>query len=243
MMKEADEHPASPTPMVLRGQGVTCRVREWPSQPRVAHLVLYQQARLPSPDDLKRWCDELAASGFQAARTSALSRTAGVRVASVGFSPVQELVLLQHDEPRAAPSTSVSTSRLLVGDHAMASRVDHAAFGPGWSLDPDAIADVCHATPRHRGRHAGGNPLQAYAITGRDSRQGFLQRLAVDPMHQRQGLGRALVIDSLRWLARWRVGRVLVNTPTTNDGALALYESLGFRQLRDRLSVYERSLT
>jgi ribosomal protein S18 acetylase RimI-like enzyme len=241
MMKEADQHPASPTPMVLRGQGVTCRVREWPSQPRVAHLVLYQQSRLPSPDDLRRWCSELAESGFRSVRTSALARPAGVRVESVGFGPVQELVLLQHDEPRAVPAPKVPTARLLAAQHPLASLVDRAAFGPGWSLDPDAIDDVCHATPRHRGRAAGA-PLQAYAVTGRDSRQGFLQRLAVDPAHQRQGLGRALVLDSLRWLARWRVGRVLVNTPTTNQGALALYESIGFRQLQDRLCVYERVL-
>ncbi len=228
--------------MVLRGQGVTCRVREWPSQPRVAQLVLYQQTRLPSPDELRRWCDELAAAGFQAVRTSALARSAGVRVESVGFGSVQELILLQHDEPRVVPAPTMPTTRLVAAQHTLASLVDHAAFGAGWSLDPAAIGDVCHATPRHRGRAAGGAPLQAYAVTGRDSRQGFLQRLAVDPQHQRQGLGRALVLDSLRWLARWRVGRVLVNTPTTNEGALALYESLGFHRLQDRLCVYERVL-
>ena len=35
------------------------------------------------------------------------------------------------------------------------------------------------------------------AITGRDTRQGFLQRLAVAPEHQGQGLGTALVLDAL----------------------------------------------
>jgi ribosomal protein S18 acetylase RimI-like enzyme len=69
-----------------------------------------------------------------------------------------------------------------------------------------------------------------YAVTGRAGRQGFLQRVAVHPAHQRQGLGRKLVIDGLAWLKRWRVNRVVVNTPVDNRAALALYEGLGFRR-------------
>jgi ribosomal protein S18 acetylase RimI-like enzyme len=82
----------------------------------------------------------------------------------------------------------------------------------------------------------------AYAVSGRDARQGFLQRLAVHPRAQRQGYGRALVLDSLRWAARWRVDRVLVNTHTTNQPALDLYEGVGFHRLHERLHVFERSL-
>jgi ribosomal protein S18 acetylase RimI-like enzyme len=84
--------------------------------------------------------------------------------------------------------------------------------------------------------------ILGYAISGRDARQSFLQRLAVHPAAQRQGLGRALVLDSLRWASRWRVDRVLVNTHTTNVAALELYEGLGFQRLREQLHVFERSL-
>jgi ribosomal protein S18 acetylase RimI-like enzyme len=51
-----------------------------------------------------------------------------------------------------------------------------------------------------------------------------------------------LVDDCLRWLARWRVDRVLVNTPTDNHVALRLYETAGFRRLSERLRVFERDL-
>ena len=57
------------------------------------------------------------------------------------------------------------------------------------------------------------------------------------------GIGRALVQDSLQWLARWRVQQVLVNTPVDNERALHLYESLGFRRMSERLRVFERALT
>ena len=50
------------------------------------------------------------------------------------------------------------------------------------------------------------------------------------------------MLDSLQWLARWRVQRVLVNTPTDNEPALALYEQLGFQRMTERLRVYEQAL-
>ena len=69
-----------------------------------------------------------------------------------------------------------------------------------------------------------------------------MQRLSVSPARQRQGLGRALVLDSLEWMTRWRVQRVLVNTALDNHAALTLYQGLGFRRIGDRLRVYERML-
>jgi ribosomal protein S18 acetylase RimI-like enzyme len=82
----------------------------------------------------------------------------------------------------------------------------------------------------------------AYAISGRDGRNGYIQRLAVDPEHQRAGHGAALVADSLRWMARWRVHRALVNTHVGNTAALALYHRFGFVDLTERLHVYERRI-
>ncbi len=252
MIHEADRHPSGDAPapvvlppdgLVLRGAHVTGRVRCWPHQPHIAQLVMYQQTRLPSAVDLAHWCDELAQRGFVAVRTSALATAAAARAETAGFRIIQELVLLQHDDPAAAPAPAHRTERLLLGHDIDAARVDQAAFGSNWSLDAAGVTDVRRATPRHRARATtDDDTITSFAITGRDSRLGFLQRLAVDPTHHRQGLGVALVHDSLRWLARWRVQRVLVNTPTGNAAALALYERVGFRRLPDGLRVYERAL-
>jgi len=248
----ADERNLPPArrraPFMLVGTEVSCRVQQWSFQPETAQLVMYQQRRLPSAADLQRWGEELAELGYTRLRTTAVTGLAVPRLESVGFTVLQELVLLEHTAPRDAAARAQPmrgepppTRRLLVAEHRRASAIDSAAFGGDWSLDDVAIHDVCCATPRHRGR-AAGDPLAAYAITGRDGRQGFLQRLAVHPSAQRRGLGAALVHDSLRWSARWRVDRVLVNTPTDNAGALALYEGFGFRRLPERLRVYEREL-
>jgi ribosomal protein S18 acetylase RimI-like enzyme len=239
MTNEADRR--APELEVLRGgSGLVCRVRPWPSQPAVAQLVMYQQSRMPSVADLDRWCAELHDSGYTAARTTALATVPGSRVSSAGFTSIQELVLLQHLHPSDAPPPSGATRRMTPAHHEAAAAVDVAAFGQQWSLDADAIGDVRMATPRWRARLAGDGSVQAYAITGRDSRQGFLQRLAVAPQVQRTGLGVRLVLDSLRWCARWRVDKVLVNTHVGNDAALALYEHVGFERLTERLHVYER---
>ena len=223
----------------LRARGITARVRPWPADHDTAHLILYHQSLMPEVHELQRWADELAGRGYRRVRTTALATVASARFDRAGFTTVQELVLLQHDDPRTAPAPAIPTLRLVESQHRSAAGVDRAAFGPEWHLDASAVADVCAATPRHRARRIG--DVDAYAITGRDSRQGFLQRLAVHPDQQRQGLGRALALDSLRSLARWRVTKVLVNTPVDNEPALDLYRSLGFRPLPERLRVFERS--
>ncbi|HPU39675.1 MAG TPA: GNAT family N-acetyltransferase, partial [Microthrixaceae bacterium] len=79
-----------------------------------------------------------------------------------------------------------------------------------------------------------------YAITGRGSGQGFLQRLATDPDVAGNGIGTALVLDALQWAARRRCGRLLVNTQRENHRALALYEHLGFVATTTDLVVLSR---
>jgi len=234
---------AAPAPFVLHGSGATCRVRTWSGDPSVAQMVLYQQRRLPTPDDVHRWLEEISARGFRRLRTGALNSAQAALLTPFGFEPIQRLALLEHPEPRHAPRPSGSTGRLGAAEHDAASAVDRAAFPPTWGLDAAAIADVCRATHRHRARavHDGGC-LTAFAISGRDGTTGFLQRLAVHPSTQGGGIGRRLVLDSLHWAGRWRCTRVLVNTHVDNHPALALYASTGFVRLDDHLVVLEHPL-
>lgn len=250
-----DPRDSASVPLVLHGNGVSCRVQQWSFRPQTAQLVLYHHQGLPTLADLLRWCERLTELGYTSVRTTALAIPAGLRAEAAGFHAIQELVLLEHTDPRhpanPIPTRDLTTGDLTTGDlttrrldasqHTAASAIDVAAFTEHWGLEPRAIADVCAATPRFRARTTG-TPLNAYALSGRDAKRGFLQRLAVAPSQQRGGLGRALVLDSLQWMARWRVQRVLVNTPVDNFPALALYEQLGFQRLGERLRVYERDL-
>ena len=225
-----------------------CRVQSWSFQPHIAHLVVNHQQPVPSLTDVQHWTERVRQLGYTAVRTNALSRGTSRQMECAGYTVLQELVLLELDSPRAAlnAASQVPTERTtqhVDNEHVVeVSAIDVDAFGTGWGLSETTIADVCAATPRHRLRGAG-DPLAAFAISGRDGRQGFLQRLSVSPARQRQGLGRALVVDSLEWMVRWRVQRVLVNTAFDNYAALALYQGLGFRRIGERLRVYERTLS
>lgn len=233
-------------PLILRAGGVVARVRPWAFEPNVAHLVLYNQSRLPTPSDITEWIGNLRAAGYDTVRTGAVGAQAGARFERLGFEVIQSLVLLENSDVGSTVNTSPKTSgvtRLATDEDHEASRVDVAAFGAGWCIDRVGIGDVRSATPRHRARAIRSHKqVIAYAISGRDGRNGYIQRLAVSPAHQHQGHGLNLVTDSLRWMARWRVQRALVNTHVGNDAALALYRRLGFTDLSDRLNVYERRI-
>ena len=227
-------------------------LRPWSFQPHIAHLVVNHQRQVPSLSDVRQWTDRLPDLGYTAVRTNALGRGAARQMECAGYTVLQELVLLELTHLRRALNAMsasaeandvgrIATKPLHTDQLEAVSDIDVAAFGFDWGLCEAAVTDVCGATPRHRLRGAG-DPLAAFAISGRDGRQGFLQRLSVSPEHQRQGFGRALVIDSLEWMNRWHVQRVLVNTAFDNHAALALYQGMGFRRIGERLRVFERSL-
>lgn len=237
------------------GLGTRVRVRPWAFDRDVVQLALADQGIVPTVEEIRGWVATLTARdpGLRAVRTGALFSAAADRFALAGFEVIDTLALLRVDldeidrralrrAARAAP-----TARLLARRHPEAARVDRAAFGDPWGNDTRDLADIRRATPIHRARarfvRAGGRrELVAFAITGAASGHGYLQRLAVAPEHQGHGHGRALVLDSLAWMCRRRLGYGLVNTAVDNERALNLYESSGFRRLPDQLVVMELEL-
>ena len=93
----------------------------------------------------------------------------------------------------------MATRKAAPRDIAEVLRVDTLAFPPFWRLDDAGLDDAIRATPHARFRvSTDGDDITGYAVTGRSARRGFLQRLAVDPAHQRRGIG-----GGPRWTARW----------------------------------------
>jgi len=240
---------------VHAGLGTRVRVRPWAFDPQVVQLSLADQGIVPTVEEIRGWVEILAARqpSLRAVRTGALFSAAADRFALVGFDVIDTLALLRIDladvDDRAIRDARQgrSTSRLLARRHAEAARVDRDAFGDPWGNDAGDLADIRRATPTHRARarfvrHGGRRDLVAFAITGAAAGHGYLQRLAVAPAHQGHGHGRALVVDSLAWMCRRRLGYGLVNTAVDNERALNLYESSGFRRLPERLVVMELDL-
>lgn len=233
---------------VIRCGQEQARAGPWQGDPRVAYLVPLASGPTPS-EGFVRWAMvELAAQGYQRVVTNALSSTEQVAFLAAGFEVQERLHLLVHDLAHVPGAVGyggpgAGHRRARPSDQRAVLELDARAFPSFWHLDQPGLDDALRATPRTRFRVVTvGSDVLAYALTGRAGRRGFVQRLAVDPAHRRRGMGRLLVVDALRWLRRRGGRRALVNTPTDNEAALALYESVGFRREPRCLAVLAAGL-
>lgn len=237
--------PAAPNrggQITLSPPSIPARARACPGDPSMAQLAILDGTAVPSPHHFHRWAAELAACGYTSMRTGALSPRQAQQAEQAGLHCVQELALLDMPVPPPQPSPRHRTRRLRGSDLAGAADIDLEAFGRRWSLDAAMLSEVRTATPMHRARVVRGpgtEPLAGFLISGRAGRAGYIQRLAVHPSAQRLGVGSALLVDALAWLRRARMQQVFVNTHVENEPALLLYRAHGFRELPERLRVYE----
>ena len=259
MVKSVDE-PSSgqrTTGHVLRGGGASARVRPWPGSNNVAHLVTLDLRSGLHSAVLRSWLHQLSALGYTHIRTGAIRPAQRGPYDALGFTPAQELALLQYDTrltgtprvPPHLPPTGVRIRRGRPSDAGLLAELDQQAFPSGWGLDAEGVLDAIRATPSSRiavavrqGDSISDRMPLGYAISGRGGRAAYLQRLAVTPEARMIGIGALLVADGLRWARRWRTHTVTVNTQSDNTPALNLYQGCGYVLQPARLVVMERSL-
>lgn len=220
-------------------------MRQWPNDPTVAHLIFLDHLTVPGAEELAAAIEHARDKGARAIRTSALFPASARVVFDAGFTPIDQLALLDlrlDDETVAhlgPPTRRIRPMPVWVTHRAAA--VDQRAFGPMWGNDAASLRDIRTATPAHRARMVrSGRHLIGFALSGAAADSGYLQRIAVAPEHRRLGIARELVADGIRWMHTGGRARCLVNTGVENEAALALYEGLGFARLPDVLTIAER---
>jgi ribosomal protein S18 acetylase RimI-like enzyme len=229
------------TDETLRWRGGWARLGSWRGRADVAYLSVGAD-RPPTPEIVDRCLRLLRGRGYSAVVTSALAAPDVLPFLDAGFSVRERLHLLAHSMGDL-PQPTRGTRRARKGDRRAVLELDHRSFDGFWRLDREGLTNAVEATPSSRFRVVdGGDGLVAYAVTGRAGHHGYLQRLAVDPAARREGYGRAIVLDGLRWLRRHGATQALVNTQSDNEAALALYQACGFRELPTGLCVMGRSL-
>ncbi len=253
----------------LRLGGDRLRLRPWAGETGTGLLIQLTPGSAVSGTAAAAAIEAAIGRGYLRLRTSALSHIESEPFLRAGFKPCQQLALLARPiqsglpprngciafgrilgvrclfEDLPDPSTSLAIRRARRRDHPSVLAVDQAAFEPFWQLDQAGLHDALRATPFRHFRVARQNSdtaLIGYAISGRSGSAGYLQRLAISPSRQGQGAGAALVMDGLKWMARWGASHAWVNTPQHNLGALRLYEHLGFEQVPPGLQVLEIDL-
>ena len=227
---------------VVRWGAERIRVGSWRGADGLAYVTPVAETPPASVAMVRHCCELLSGQGYSEVVTGALGRREQRGFLQAGFEVREELHLLSRslrDLPRAGPAPLRRGHRR---DRQRVLEVDALAFPPFWRLDDAGMTEALSATRSARLRVADEGEVVGYAVSGRSGTKGYLQRLAVHPAAQGRGLGRALVIDGLRWMRRHGADQVVVNTQIGNQRALALYSRLGFRLEPSGLAVLARRL-
>jgi ribosomal protein S18 acetylase RimI-like enzyme len=224
----------------VSAHGVRIRVRPWRGRDDTAECLAAPIGAIVPPELVVDAVARARAAGYERAVTPALPPYEWRPYTDAGFVLRERLHLLGHDLLDLPERTSVRLRRVGRRDLDRVLDVDHRSFQPFWRLDAAGLDEAAHATPSSRFRMT--RDGAGYALFGRAGTRGYVQRLAVVPESEGQGLGAALVVDGLHWLKRWRAADALVNTQESNERAVALYERLGFRRRPGGLAVLEIEL-
>lgn len=221
------------------------QVAAWRGSDQIALLSPAPEHPAPSAELIATEVRRLAERGVRRVLTGALHQRELHPFLVNGFTEHERLHLLRHDLGYLPVADApVRTRRARPRDLDRVLDIDVRAFDEFWALDERGLADAVRATPSSRYRVVGdrNGHVRAYAVSGRAADRGYLQRLAVDPDHQRGGLGRALVVDGLTWLRRCGARSAMVNTQERNQEALQLYLACGFTEEPSGLTVLAMDL-
>lgn len=175
--------------------------------------------------------------------TRMLTPEAAPFFAEAGFKPFKTILLLEGDTRSiAAPRRrghEFRVRRYRPQDLEEVLRVDEAAFDPFWKLDAWNVRSISRYCDLNSFLVAEGREgLEGYCIAGTNRYSGFIQRLAVRPEQQGQGLGMALLQRQAAWM-RGKGARVfLVNTQEENVTAQRLYREAGFNRSVSQRYIY-----
>ncbi len=227
------------------GQVVLCRgwaraeSRPWNDVVPMAHLRL---VRGGGPSFIGACYETLLDLGTSAVLSPPLPRSARTAWEVAGFDLYADLTLMRRTLDHTPPPSHL----VLTGDSddiQEVLRIEAVAFDEFWRFDACVLNEAMAATSSsvlHIVRNSEGG-LAGFAVTGVGQTIAYLQRLAVDPKWQGQGIGRSLVRTSGRWAKKSGAGSIMLNTQVDNVSAIGLYETEGFQLLEEPLAVLSRA--
>ncbi len=227
--------------------GTVLRLSPWRGDVQTVQVVVVASPT-PQIHDVDRLLDYLGNRGVLTVVTTALGPVDQRPFVEAGFTPHEHLLLFGRSiEPNDLPARGRRTRPARRQDQEAVLALDERAFATSsalWRFDRAALAEAGQATQTCRRRLIKDPQHQpiGHAVTGRTSTIGFLQRLAVDPSAEGQGIGSALVVDALRWLGRTGALEAWVNTQPGNLRARDLYLRHGFVEQDVGLDVLMHSL-
>ncbi len=157
-----------------------------------------------------------------------------------GFREEDRVITYAHtDSRRLLPSPSPAAIRpARPADADMVLEINALAFGPFWQYDDAVVLGWMLTSDRSVVAEVEGR-IAGFAITtaGLSGNYAHLIRIATHPAFRGRGIGRQLVVDSIRFARELGSPGLALNTQASNRISRSLYESLGFRQTGHALAV------
>lgn len=243
-MNEVKDLEARPSKIIQAGNQ-HLRIAPWRSNPNAAQLTPLCAFEVLEPAAVSAGVAKARALGYEVIFTSALADRETLPFLINGFTLKEQLYVLRHDmsEPILSTHPEIKMRKPTTDDLHEVVGIDSLCFDSFWTLNQEGLFEAENATSRARFRVASvalakrQSKAVAYAITGIGERKGYLQRLAVHPDFQGQGIAQQLVADGMKWLRLWRSRELYVNTQVTNQRALDFYLKMNFELLDERLNV------
>jgi ribosomal protein S18 acetylase RimI-like enzyme len=199
-----------------------------------------------------RWSAENAWTMLWQTAREEIARVGGAKVAAIaiqpwfqnlltgsGFENWQQIVLLEwRYQPTAARETpGIRIRKMTEVDLPEVEKTDAASFDPLWQNPLEtlrrAYAQALYATVAENE-----NGIIGYQISTGSGQRAHLARLAVHPVVQGKGAGRALLNDLFVFLMYMGISRLSVNTQSDNQASLSLYQRMGFMRTGEQYPVY-----
>jgi ribosomal-protein-alanine N-acetyltransferase len=190
------------------------------------------------------WPSALARLEPTAPKFAALTQQAWLKdvLQQSGFRETHSVLFMewQGEVPAALPLEGIRLRPLKVNDLGDVGSIDSQSFAPLWQHSRKALDAALAQSSLATAATDMDSTMVGYALSTFSALGGHVARLAVLPSHQHQGIGRRLMIDTLRQLHERGVQTVSVNTQSDNLRARDLYRKLGFRETGQVYPVFER---
>ncbi|MCK6539859.1 MAG: GNAT family N-acetyltransferase [Anaerolineales bacterium] len=198
------------------------------------------------------WSAENAWTILWDAAQADIARAGGMKVAAIvqqpwfervlqssGFRSRQRIVTLEWSyQPWASrEAEGIRIRRMTEADLPDVARVDAASFDPLWHNSQEslrrAFLQSMFATVAEDE-----SGVIGYQLTTGSGTRAHLARLAVHPIVQGRGVGRALLGNLFSWLVNQGCLKLSVNTQSDNQTSLKLYQRMGFFRTGEAYPVY-----
>ncbi len=201
----------------------------FPTRPASVWPQLFEQVYQSLPDPKP----EIAALGLSTWFSDLLQNN--------GFVESNRIIILFWDaaQQSSAPSRTphLHLRQMNSSDLVHVLRLDHQAFKPIWQISLEALSTAfqqsAYATVVERN-----GQIIGYQISTTTHNATCLERLAVSPDQQNQGIGAKLVYDLIDDFQLSSAMHLTVNTQQDNLSSQALYQKMGFKLTGESYPVF-----